>query len=206
MSNNKYSALWITGICIVVFILQIIFPIITDIFKLTTSEVITHPWTLITAIFLHGSIVHLLYNMFALALFGTILENYIGTKRFLSIFFLSGLLASLASIPFYNAVLGASGAIFGIIGALAVLKPKMVVWIYYIPMPMFVVAIIYAAIDILGVFVPSNVANIAHLSGIVVGIVFAFILRTKYKKQVTKKESETIDDKSLEEWEEKYMR
>ena len=182
MSNNKYSSLWLVGICVVIFIFQFISPAFTDLLLLKTSQVLTHPWTLITAIFLHGSITHLLYNMFALALFGIILENEIGTKKFLLIFFISGLFASLASIPFYNAVLGASGAIFGVIGAVAVMKPKMTVWVYSMPMPMFLAAIIYAAIDVLGIFIPSSVANIAHLSGIVVGIIFAFVIRLKYKK------------------------
>ena len=182
MSNNKYSSLWLVGICVVIFIFQFISPKFTEIFKLTTSQAFSHPWTIFTAIFLHGSITHLLYNMFALALFGLILENEIGTRKFLLIFFISGLFASLASIPFYNAVLGASGAIFGVIGAVAVLKPKMTVWVYSMPMPMFLAAVIYAAIDVLGIFIPSSVANIAHLSGIVIGIIFAFVIRLKYKK------------------------
>ena len=118
-------------------------------------------------------------HMFALVLFGSILENEIGTKKFLSLFFLAGLFASIASIPFYNAVLGASGAIFGVIGALAVLKPKMTVWVYGMPMPMIIASLVWAAIDVLGVFIPSNVANIAHLSGIFVGIIFGFIIRIK---------------------------
>lgn len=183
MTKNNYSALWLTGICIIVFIVQVIFPGLTELFKLTTSQVMIKPWTLITAIFLHGSITHLLYNIFALALFGTILEHNIGTRKFLWLFLSAGLFASLASIPFYNAVLGASGAIFGIIGALAFLKPKMVVWVYGMPMPMALAALIWAAIDVLGIFFPSNVANISHLSGAVVGIVFASFIKIKYQEK-----------------------
>lgn len=177
MKKNSYSALWLAGICILIFVIQIIFPIITDSFKLTASEALSKPWTLITSIFLHGSLVHLLYNMFALALFGTILENEIGTRKFLYLFFLAGLFASIASVPFYNSVLGASGAIFGIIGALAILKPKMIVWVYGMPMPMFLASIVWAVIDIFGIFIPGSVANIAHLSGVLVGIVFTLFVK-----------------------------
>jgi len=115
--------------------------------------------------------------MFALALFGTILEHNIGTKKFLYLFFSAGLFAGLASILFYKAVLGASGAIFGIIGALAILKPKMIVWIYSMPMPMVIASLVWIAIDILGIFIPSNVANITHISGILVGISFGIIIK-----------------------------
>lgn len=177
MVNNKYSALWLTGIIIFIFILQAIFPAITETLKLTSSDVLIHPWTLVTAIFLHASIIHLLFNLFALALFGSILEHNIGTRKFLFIFFSSGLFASIASVPFYNAVLGASGAIFGVIGTLAIIKPGMVVWLYGVPMPMILALFVWVGIDILGIFVPSQTANIAHLSGILVGVVFGFYLR-----------------------------
>ena len=204
MTKNNYTALWITGICIIIFIIQVISPLFTEAFKLTTSEALVRPWTLITAIFLHGSITHLLYNMFALALFGTILEHNIGTKKFLYLFFSAGLFASIASIPFYNAVLGASGAIFGIIGALAIIKPKMVVWFYGMPMPMVLAAIFWVAIDVLGIFAPSNTANIAHISGVLVGVVFGILLRSKFIQ--LKKQEITMDNKSIEEWEARYMK
>lgn len=188
MIKNKYSSLWLSLACFIIFILQSIFPIITSTFKLTTSEALTHPWTLLTAIFLHGSLVHLLYNLFALVLFGLILEGTIGTKKFLILFFSAGLFASIASIPFYNAVLGASGAIFGIIGALAIIKPKMVVWVYGMPMPMFLAALIWAIVDVLGIFIPSNIANLAHLFGILIGIVFGAIFRAYIKESLTKQQ------------------
>ena len=177
MTKNKYYSLWFSLAIFIIFILQIIFPIITDFFKLTSSLAIARPWTLFTAIFLHGSITHILYNLFALALFGTILEHNIGSKRFLFVFFLSGLFASIASVPFYNSVLGASGAIFGVIGSLTILKPKMVIWLYGMPMPMFLAAFIWAVVDILGIFAPGNTANIAHLAGLFVGIVVAFMIK-----------------------------
>ncbi len=204
MPENKYYSLWFSLAIFMIFILQAIFPMTTDFFKLTSSLALTRPWTLFTAIFLHGSITHLLYNLFALALFGTILEHNIGSKRFLFVFFLSGLFASIASIPFYNSVLGASGAIFGIIGSLTILKPKMVIWIYGMPMPMFVAAFIWALADILGIFAPGNTANIAHLAGLFVGIVTAFSIREKSPKKA--RENIKLNDDEVKEWENKYLR
>ncbi|MBU4124003.1 MAG: rhomboid family intramembrane serine protease [Nanoarchaeota archaeon] len=68
----RYVALYILVACVIAFILQSIFPI-TDSLVLVSSEVLIHPWTLITHMFLHGSFEHLFYNMFALGLFGLIL-------------------------------------------------------------------------------------------------------------------------------------
>ncbi len=204
MTKNKYYALWFSLAIFIIFIMQTLFPAITELFKLTSSLTLIRPWTLITAIFLHGSIVHLFYNLFALALFGTILEHNVGSRKFLFVFFVSGLFASIASVPFYNSVLGASGAIFGIIGTLTILKPKMVIWVYGMPMPMFLAAIIWVILDILGIFSPGNTANIAHLAGLFIGIVTAFFIRDKQSKIY--KNNTKIDEKELRDWEDSHMR
>jgi len=204
MPENKYYSLWFSLAIFMIFVLQIIFPLITDFFKLTSSLALIRPWTLFTSIFLHGSITHLLYNLFALALFGTILEHNIGSKRFLFVFFISGFFASIASVPFYNSVLGASGAIFGVIGSLTVLKPKMAIWVYGMPMPMFAAAFIWAVVDILGIFAPGNTANIAHLAGLFIGIVTAISIREKSPKET--RENIKLNEDEVKEWENKYLR
>lgn len=204
MSENKYTALWFSGLIILIFIIQKLFPLFTDLFKLTSSQVLAQPWTLVTAIFLHGSITHLLYNLLALALFGSILEHNIGTRRFLTLFFAAGIFASIASVPFYHAVLGASGAIFGIIGTLAILKPKMTIWVFGMPMPMALAAAIWAIVDILGIFAPGTTANIAHLAGLIAGIAFAIMIKPKRSK--TRKQDIYLNEKELRAWEDKYMK
>src|SRR3989338_8556737 len=136
MKYNIRSALWICFIIFIIFLLQLLIEGFTDYFILDTKMVLFKFYTLVTAIFLHSGITHLLYNLFGLALFGSILEHILGSRKFLALFFASGLAASLASLPFYARVLGASGAIFGILGMLAILRPKMVVWAYSMPMPM----------------------------------------------------------------------
>src|SRR3989338_5744500 len=179
MGQMKHYALWLTGIIAAVFFLQIAFPSITANFRLASADVWSRPWTLLTAIFLHGSIVHLLYNGFGLAVFGSILEEVIGSRRFLMVFFATGLVSSVASTFFYNAVIGASGAIFGIMGVVTVLHPTMTVWVYYIPMPMYMAAVVWAVVDLFGFVVPQGIANAGHLAGLAAGIAAGFVIRGK---------------------------
>jgi len=127
--------------------------------------------------------VHLLYNLFALALFGSILEKFAGGKKFLLIFFLSGIFANVIAVNFYPSSLGASGAIYGILGALAIIKPLMIVWAFGLPMPMFIASILWTIGAVLGIFMPGNVGHIAHLSGIFIGVLFGIILRVARKRK-----------------------
>ena len=179
MKTVRRYALLLTGIIAALFFLQIVFPAVTDNFKLVSADAFSRPWTLLTAIFLHGSIVHLLYNGFGLAVFGSILEEAIGSRRFLMVFFATGLISSIVSTFFYNAVIGASGAIFGVMGALTVLQPTMTVWVYYIPMPMYMAAVVWVIVDLFGFIVPAGIANAGHLAGLAAGIVAGFVIRGK---------------------------
>ena len=82
-------------------------------------------WRLVGAMFLHGSIFHLAFNMLALYWLGTIVEQALGTPRFLLVYFVSGLAGSAGALWFSSAfavTVGASGAIFGLIGALLILE------------------------------------------------------------------------------------
>ncbi|MAE42433.1 hypothetical protein CMO93_01565 [Candidatus Woesearchaeota archaeon] len=201
MKHNYLSSLWLSLLIFIIFIFQKLMANFTDIFILDTSLALTRPWTLLTAIFLHSGMLHLLYNLLGLILFGLILEHIIGTKKFLKLFFIAGLAASLVSLPFYDRVLGASGAIFGILGMLAILRPKMTIWLYGMPMPMILALFIWAAIDIFGIYFPSGTANIAHLAGLAIGIAAGIYFRPKYKEKKHKKEDINIDEEKVKEWE-----
>jgi uncharacterized protein len=201
----KYYSLWLCLFCIGVFILQNIISGFTDLFVLNKLALSGEYWRFLSAIFLHGSLVHLLYNLSALVLFGFILEKKIGSNRFLAVFFLSGIIANLVSVNFYDSSLGASGAIMGIIGALAIISPLMIVWAFGLIMPMFIAAILWIAGDLLGLFMPSDVGHIAHLSGIAVGLLIGLLvrLRTKIKKV---RQTIQIPESYVRVWEDKYMR
>ncbi|MBX4212558.1 rhomboid family intramembrane serine protease [Candidatus Pacearchaeota archaeon] len=199
----KFYALKLCLICIAVFILQMIIPGFTGFFILDKSAY-PQVWRFLTAIFLHASTAHLIANLFALALFGSILEGIVGGRKLLIIFFVSGVMANILSWYAYPSSLGASGAIFGIIGALTVIRPFLVVWAFGLPMPMIVAAAIWIVGDAIGVFVPSDVGHIAHLSGIIFGIIFGFLYRDRTRK--VKRESIHLDDSFMRSWEDQYLR
>lgn len=202
MSNIKYYSLWLCLICIIVFVLQLMIPGFTDLFVLNQSSW-SEVWRFVTSIFLHGGITHLLFNMFALALFGIILEKMIGSKKFLIIFFASGIVANLVAVNFYDSSLGASGAIYGILGCLAVIRPLMMIWAFGFPMPMFIAAVLWVGASVLGIFMPSNVGDIAHLGGIGVGFLIGLVLREwrQVKKQLIQ-----LPERNMRYWEDNYMR
>ncbi|MBS3141009.1 rhomboid family intramembrane serine protease [Candidatus Woesearchaeota archaeon] len=179
MENRNY-VFWLIGICVIIFILQSFIPYINDNFTLVSSRVLNEPWMLITSMFLHGDLVHLLNNMLALFIFGMILENSIGSKRFLIVYFVSGVFAGLIASFFYNAALGASGAIFGVLGTLVMLKPKMVVYVYFMPLPMYLAGILWALIDISRFFFPTGIASAAHLAGLFIGLGFGYYFKKKF--------------------------
>jgi uncharacterized protein len=204
----KWYAFQLVALCVVVFILQNIYPDITDQFALDSSKVFSSPWIIITYMFLHGSIEHLFYNMFALALFGAVLEQVVGSRKFLLIFFVAGIVAGIGSILFYTSSIGASGAIYGVMGALAVLRPKMTVYaVGLVPLPMALAVFLWAAGDLLGLFTPSDlIAHGAHLFGLVFGLVYGIVLRRDYGETVIKKPKEEMSDEDFKNWEDKYMK
>jgi membrane associated rhomboid family serine protease len=180
MSVLDWWTVRIAVICTAVFILQVVFEPLTDQLALVSADVLARPWTLVTSIFAHASFEHLFFNMFGLLLFGTILEGIVGHRRWLLLFFVAGIVGGIATVPLYTASLGASGAIFGLISALAVLRPRMTVYVSWVPMPMSAAVVVWAAGDLLGLFVPTGVANAAHLAGLVIGLLLGWRWRDRF--------------------------
>lgn len=163
----------------VVFVLQFLFEPVTGLIVLDQSRVLFEPWRLVTAMFAHGSFTHIFFNMFALLMFGPLLEQRIGSKNFLLVYFVSGIVASIAAAFLYPFSLGASGAIFGMLGALVVLMPDLRILLFFaIPMPLWVASIGWVLIDTFGLVSSSTgVANAAHLAGIAVGFAIGYYLK-----------------------------
>ena len=105
--------------------------------------------------------------------------------------------------------MGASGAIFGILGALVFIRPLMTVWAFGLPMPIFIAGILWAGANILGTYgfltgnPMDNTGNIAHLSGLLFGFIFGKIYRKKIRRQ--KKRNVSIDEKEIRMWEDRYL-
>lgn len=130
-------------------------------------------WTLITSLFLHGDLLHLLGNMLFLFVFGNTLENEVETTRTLSAFFLGGTLSFLLSTFFYDPatpLIGASAAIFTLTAAVMLIKPLKFSFLFL--MPQGLVAIIYFTYNIIAVYlgVQGNIAYISHVTGFLIGI------------------------------------
>jgi len=148
----------------------------------SAAYTVYYPWTPITAIFMHVDLEHLFYNMIALLIFGSILERRIGNQQFFALYFLSGIIGNLGyfftAINPHIPVVGASGAIYGIVGALAILEPFRLVYIYgLMPLPMIGAAILWTLGDFVGLFSPGTVAHGAHLAGMLIGIIAGVIFR-----------------------------
>jgi membrane associated rhomboid family serine protease len=147
------------------------------------------PYQLVTHMFAHASFIHILFNMYGLWMFGTVLERVWGPKRFLIFYLVCGLAAGVAQALLVHdaAAIGASGAVMGLLGAFGVLFPNTEFFIIPFPFPIkakYLVAII-AAIDIFGGFHPGaadNIAHFAHLGGLVMGLVLVIIWNKTNKK------------------------
>lgn len=207
----RFYALKLCIIIFIVFLVQLVVGGFTDLFVLNQTAWI-QLWRFFTSIFLHGSLLHLLYNLFALALFGSILEKLVGGRKFLVIFFISGILANIIAVNFYDSSLGASGAIFGVIGALIAIRPNMFVWAFGLPMPIFVAGILWGAGDLLGAigFLAGNpidnTGNIAHLSGMFFGFVFGLLFRDRIARRKNVSYGFSFDERYMRDWEDRNMR
>jgi len=143
------------------------------------DKVINHYelWRLITAMFLHADILHIFSNMFGLLLFGAFLETYFTKTSYLLLYFISGLIGNIFSLillPLDTISLGASGCVFGLIGAaiiiIAMHKDK----------SLLILGMMYVLLFIISSFSPGT-NYFAHIFGLLGGILFGYLLRKKKK-------------------------
>jgi membrane associated rhomboid family serine protease len=141
--------------------------------------VMARPWTLVTHIFIHGSFEHIFLNMLFFVFFGPVLERKIGSSKFLLIFFLSGIVAGIGwSLTAVSPAVGASGALMGIFATLAVLMPRMKVYLFFfIPLEMWVTVIFFALLDFAMMGSGDMIAHTAHLSGLFFGLFAGMLLK-----------------------------
>jgi len=187
---------------VAVFALQMMLGnLFTESLMLISSDVTARPWILFTSMFLHGGLDHILFNMYGLFIFGSLLERKIGPNRFIALYLGSGLAAALLSSLFYARALGASGALMGVIGAMVILMPNLqLLFFFIIPMPLWVAGIVWAVLDSIGIFVPSGIANVAHLVGMGCGLLFGLWLKKKHGKiqRIISSKSQLTEEDMLE--------
>jgi len=131
-------------------------------------------WQLFTYIFLHGGFSHIFFNLLALWMFGGELESYWGSKKFLFYFFYCGIGAGIFTALFSSyPVIGASGAIYGILLAFGWLFPNRLIYIYFLfPIPAKYMVIIYGIIELFSSSsgTGGRIAHLTHLGGLLFGL------------------------------------
>jgi len=141
------------------------------------------PWQLITFQFMHGSFTHILFNMLYLWMFGMELENAWGSKKFLIYYLTCGVGAGLTQLflsPLFDGALaptvGASGGVYGVLMAFALMFPNRPIYLYFfIPIPAKYLIGFMILIEFFSVGDQSLTAHLAHIGGAVVGVIFYLI-------------------------------
>jgi len=140
-------------------------------------------WQLVTYQFIHQGFGHLLSNMLGLYFLGPETERALGTNRFFALYFLSGILGGLgwSLLSPYGSCVGASGAIFGVLGAYAALYPNrelILIFLPFVPIKAWLFVLLIGAYEFMHVLAGpgGHIANAAHLGGGIVGYIFATVI------------------------------
>jgi membrane associated rhomboid family serine protease len=160
---------------VVMYVLTSVTPGLTNMLMLVPALALTAPWTVVTYMFVHANLWHLLFNMLGLFFFGPRLELELGGRDFLLLYFLSGIGGALLSfLTPYVAIVGASGAVFGVLLGFARYWPREQIMIWgIIPVEARLMVIIMTVLSLIGGFGGGgDVAHFAHLGGFAGGLLF----------------------------------
>ena len=144
-------------------------------------------WTLVTALFLHADLEHLLGNMVFLFVFGNTLEKEFGATKTLTVFFFGGIVSFFLGIFFYahsTPLIGASAAIFTLTAIAMLVKPLQFSFLFF--MPLGLVAVIYFVYNVMAVHLGfgGNVAYVSHVIGFLLGVPFGIAWSEKWAKNL----------------------
>ena len=147
--------------------------------SLCSNPLVLAIWQVVTYMFLHGGFMHIFFNMLTLWMFGTDLERQWGTREFLKFYFISGIGAGLISclvmMSSLTPIIGASGAIFAVLVAFAVLYPNRIVYVWFLfPIKVKYLVTIMIAIGVFAAWNQSHdgIAHFTHLGGALVGYLY----------------------------------
>ena len=151
--------------------------LIINTFGLMPIQLVNEPWTIVTNMFVHAGLWHFLGNMLMLYFFGSYLLGLVGEVRFLLVYFAGGLLANVAFLVLgsdFATVVGASGALYAVMGVMAVMRPRLKVYLWFmIPIDLWIVVVVGMLIIFPGV------AWQAHLGGLVLGLAAGYFFRKR---------------------------
>lgn len=161
---------------VLVFLLTYAVPGLSYVLALVPARVPLTPWTPITYMFVHGGVWHLLFNMIVLYFFGQRVELRLGGRRFLALYLLSGLGgAALSLLTPYVAIVGASGATYGVFLAFALYWPHDRIFIWgVLPVKAWVLVVVTTVYSLYAGFgaAGDNIAHFAHLGGYVAAFLY----------------------------------
>ena len=177
------------GANVAMFFATALVPALTQLLGLRPLDVVVHLrlWELVTYMFLHGGVFHIVFNMLALWMFGPELEQIWGTRYFLKFYFATGVGAGLTTVlvallPFsfaqpvtYSLTIGASGAVYGVLLAYAIYFPNRPIYMYFVfPIPAKYFVAIIGAISLLSSMSGpgGGIAHTTHLGGLVAGYLY----------------------------------
>jgi membrane associated rhomboid family serine protease len=175
---------WVTRLIIAnvaMFIVSVASPAFADALAFVPAFILLRPWTLVTYMFLHGGLWHILFNMLGLWFFGPRLEEELGGNRFLVLYFVSGLMGAFFSFlfAFHSPIIGASAAVYGVLLGFARFWPreKLLVW-GIVPVEARWMVVIMTALSLWGGLggPGEGIAHFAHLGGFVGGYAYLVLL------------------------------
>ena len=149
----------------------------------SSATIASQPWTIVSAMFIHDGIFHILFNMLTLYFFGMYVLALVGETRFFLVYFIGGIVGNalfMLLAPGHIAI-GASGAIFALGGVLAVLVPRLKVMIFPIPVPVDLWISILISFLVLIAF--TGVAWQAHLGGLLTGLAAGYIFKQMARRR-----------------------
>ena len=190
-----------------VFFLEIFVPDFYEQMSLFPNEAIYggKVWQFLTFMFIHSLVdpLHILLNMFVLFMFGPTIEIEFGRKKFLIFYLICGIGSALLHIflvftyptltnpeniaaAMTTPLIGASGAVMGLLTAFAIMFPKRIIFFNFIPMPAIAFLIIYGAIELLSGIsgIETGVAHFGHLGGIATALILLYGFKFKKRKKI----------------------
>lgn len=190
---------------IVAYFLQQTMPGLMNQLVLYPPWLLTHPWTVVTYMFLHGGLGHIFFNMLSLFIFGPRVEVQLGSRRFLTLYLISGLTGALLSVIFSPAagVIGASGATFGVTLAFARFWPREQIYIWgVLPVEARWLVIIMAGMTLMAARGGGGgIAHFAHLGGFAGAFLYLRWLENfRGAKAYKRKAAPKVADNSLSGW------
>jgi len=187
--RSNLNPLWVLiGLNVILFIVTLIDQDVIFLLGFQPATFFSQPWTIVSNLFIHGGFWHIIANMITLYFFGSNLFKLVGENKFLAVYFIGGIVGNilfmLLASPYAVAV-GASGAVFALGGALAVMRPKLRVLVFPIPAPLPLWSVVISAFVIL-IVVPSMawqaIAWQAHLGGLIVGLIAGYFFKNSERR------------------------